>query len=56
MFDLADAPDPHDDEFWARYLESCRMSGVTPVYRERAAAMIQEWNEILSGRPEPTRH
>jgi hypothetical protein len=62
MLDPADAPDPgpfpdpQDDEFWARYLESCRISGGTPVSRERAAGPIQEWNEVLAGRPEPTTH
>jgi len=32
------------------------MSGVTPVSRERADGLIQEWTEVLSGRSEPTQH
>jgi len=32
----------------------CRRSGVEPVPRERAEGLIQEWTEVLSGRPEPT--
>jgi hypothetical protein len=38
----------------ARYLETCRMSGVKPVTRERADGLVAEWQEVLSGRPEPT--
>lgn len=42
------------DRLYERYLVTCRMSGVTPVPRERADGLIQEWTEVLSGRPEPT--
>jgi hypothetical protein len=54
-----DAPefDPPDAEtVYANYLETCRRAGVEPVSRERAEGLIQEWNEVLSGRPEPTTH
>jgi hypothetical protein len=30
------------------------MSGVEPITRERAGGLIAEWQEVLSGRPEPT--
>jgi len=26
------------------------------VSRERALGLVQEWTEVLSGRPEPTTH
>jgi len=44
------------DGFYERYLKTCAMSGVTPVSRERALWLVQEWSEVLSGRPEPTAH
>ena len=44
------------DGFYERYLKTCAMSGVTPVSRERALGLVQEWSEVLSGRPEPTAH
>jgi hypothetical protein len=44
------------DGLYARYLETCRRIGVGPVPRERAEGLIQEWTEMLSGRPEPTTH
>ena len=50
-------PDPRDaEEFYQRYLETCRRSGVEPVSRERALGLVQEWTEVLTGRPEPTQH
>ena len=52
MFDPADAPDP--DLVYANYLKTCAMSGVEPVSRERALGLVQEWTEVLTGRPEPT--
>ena len=54
-----DAPalDPPDaDTVYAHYLETCRRLGVEPVPRERALGLMQEWGEVLSGRPEPTQH
>ena len=54
MFDAADAPDP--DLVYANYLKTCAMSGVEPVSRERALGLVQEWTEVLTGRPEPTTH
>ena len=54
MLDPADAPD--SDLVYANYLKTCAMSGVEPVPRERALGLIQEWGEVLSGRPEPTTH
>ncbi len=49
--------DPPDaDEVYAHYLETCRRLGVEPVPRERALGLMQEWGEVLSGRPEPTTH
>ena len=42
------------DGLYARYFETCRMSGIEPVPRERALGLVQEWTERLSGRPEPT--
>ena len=44
------------DRVYANYLRTCAMSGVEPVSRERALRLIQEWTEVLSGRPEPTTH
>ena len=32
------------------------MSGVEPVTRERARALIEELTEVLTGRQEPTTH
>ena len=52
MFDPADAPDP--DLVYAKYLETCATLGIEPVPRERALGLVQEWAEVLSGRPEPT--
>ena len=49
-----DPPDP--DLTYRNYLETCRCAGVTPVSREQALGLIQERNEVLSGRPEPTTH
>ena len=50
-------PTLHDpDHVYPNYLETCRMSGVDPVPRERALGLIQEWTEVLSGRPEPMTH
>jgi hypothetical protein len=54
MFDPADAPDA--DLVYAHYLKTCAMCGVEPVPRERASGLIQEWTEVLTGRPEPTEH
>ncbi len=54
-----DAPafDPPDaDTVYVNYSETCRQSGDTPVSRERTLGLIQEWGEVLSGRPEPTTH
>jgi hypothetical protein len=44
------------DRLYANYLRTCAMSGFTPISRERADGLIQEWTEVLSGRPEPTTH
>jgi len=30
------------------------MLGIEPVPRERALGLIQEWTEVLTGRPDPT--
>jgi hypothetical protein len=49
MFNAADAPDP--DTVYANYLKTCAMCGVEPVPRERANGLMQEWTEVLSGRP-----
>ena len=49
---VPDPPDP--DLVYANYLKTCRRSGVEPVSRERALGLVQEWNEVLTGRPEPT--
>ena len=49
-----DPPDPAT--VFSHYLETCRQSGVKPVSRERALGLIQEWGEVLLGRPEPTTH
>ena len=32
------------------------MLGIEPVPRERALGLVQEWTEVLTGRPEPTAH
>ena len=44
-------PDP--DLAYRNYLETCRRAGVEPVSREHAPGLMQEWGEVLSGRPEP---
>ena len=49
-----DLPDP--DTVYEHYLVTCKMLGVEPTPRERALGLIEEWTEVLSGRPEPTRH
>ena len=54
MFDPADAPDP--DLVYANYLKTCAMLGIEPTPREQAFGLIEEWTEVLSGRPEPTTH
>jgi hypothetical protein len=54
MFDPSDAPDPNLG--YEQHLNTCAMSGVEPVPRERALGLIEEWTEVLSGRPEPTTH
>ena len=56
---MTDGADPFEldlDTVYERYLVTCRMSGVEPVSRERADGLIQEWSEVLAGRPEPTAH
>jgi hypothetical protein len=54
VFDTTDAPDPNLG--YEQHLNTCAISGVGPVPRERALGLIQEWTEVLSGRPEPTTH
>jgi len=49
-----DPPDP--DRVYRNHRETCRRVGVEPVSRDRALGLIQERNEVLSGRPEPTTH
>jgi len=44
---------PDTDLTHAHYLETCRRAGIEQVSRERAEGSIAEWNEALSGRPEP---
>ena len=44
------------DRLYRNYLVTCRMSGVEPIARERADALIAEWHEVLSGRRQPTTH
>ena len=50
----SDAPDP--ERVYANYIKTCAMLGVEATPREQALALIQEWTEVLSGRPEPTTH
>ena len=52
VFDPADAPDP--DHVYRNYLKTCAMSGIEPVSREPATGLINEWTEVLSGRPDAT--
>ena len=54
MFDPADAPDP--DLVYANYLKTCAMLGIEPTPREQALGLIQEWTEVLTGRPDPAVH
>ena len=54
MFNAADAPDP--ELVFANYVRACAMLGIEPVPWERVLGLIQEWTEVLSGRPEPTTH
>ena len=56
MTDDANAFELDLDTMYERYLVTCRMSGVEPVPLERAFGLIAEWQEALSGRPEPTEH
>ena len=42
------------DGFYERYLKTCAMWGITPSSRERVDGLVQEWSEVLAGRPEPT--
>lgn len=44
---------PHVDTVYAHYLETCRRACVEPVSRERALGLMQEWGEVLTGRPVP---
>jgi hypothetical protein len=44
---------PDADLTYAHYLETCRGAGVTPVSREQAQGLIQEWSEVLSGLRRP---
>ena len=54
MHDPADF-DPSDPvRFYLDDVETCRRFGVEPVSVERALGLIQEWTEVISGRPEPT--
>jgi len=46
---------PDADAVYEKYVVTCRRLGVEPVSRERAQGLMQEWGEILLGRPEPTR-
>jgi hypothetical protein len=41
-------------QVYANYLKTCEMAGIEPAPRERAMGLVQEWTEVLSGRPEPT--
>jgi hypothetical protein len=47
---------PDEDRVYANYLETCRRAGVESIPRERAFALIQEYPEALSGRPDSTQH
>ena len=44
------------DSVYENYLKTCRRLGVEPVPRERALGLMQEWGEVLSGRPEATQN
>ena len=49
--------DPPDAEtVYGNYLRTCEMLGVKPVPRDRAQGLIEEWNDVLSGRGAPTTH
>jgi len=43
------------DRLYANYLRTWEMAGIEPVPRDRADGMIHEWQEVLSGPPEPRR-
>jgi hypothetical protein len=47
---------PEMARLYRNYLVTCRRLGVELVTRERAVGLMQEWNEVLSGRREPTQH
>ena len=50
-----DPPDP--DIVWEHYLETCRRAGVTPVSREQALGLMQEWTAtIAAALVPPTTH
>jgi hypothetical protein len=49
-----DPPDP--DRVYGNYLRTSAMLNVDPVPRERALGLMQEWSEVLAGRPGPTLH
>jgi len=55
MLDDARAFDPADPErVYRNCVETYERLGVEPVPRNRAQDLMQEWNEVLSGRLEPT--
>ena len=54
--DAAELDPPDADRVYRNYLETCRRLGVEPVPREGAFGLMQEWGEVLSGRPEPAQH
>lgn len=47
---------PDENVVREHYLETCRRAGVKPASREQALGLMQEWNEVLARRPEPTTH
>ena len=45
----ADLPDPDDDRFYQRYVESCRLAGAGLNSGERMRELVSDWNVRFSG-------
>jgi len=55
---MPDDSNPFDldlDGFYERYLKDVRDFRRHAVSRDRVDGLVQEWSEVLAGRPEPTK-
>lgn len=46
---FARMPNPHDADFYVRYVEICRRAGVEPNSPQRVREMVSKWNQMLTG-------